>query len=65
LSPFLDRKHLAGKRRIAGRVNGDTIEIDGETWAITSGNAPKIRAAAKTLRAQMSQTHAANHARLS
>ena len=39
--------------RIAGRVEGDAIEIDGDKVALTPENAPRIRAAIQTLRQQI------------
>lgn len=40
-------------RQIAPQLSGDVIEIDGEQLALTSENAPKIRAAIQTLRAKL------------
>lgn len=46
-------------RQIAGHVNGDALEIDGRKLALTPENAPRIRAAIQTLRAQLKQARAA------
>jgi len=40
-------------QQIAGHVDGDTIEIEGEKVALTPENAPKIRAAIQSLRSQV------------
>lgn len=39
-------------QQIAGRVDADSIEIDGQKLPLTPENAPKIRAAIQALRAQ-------------
>ncbi len=39
--------------KIAGRVDGDTLEIDGEKLLLIPENAPRIRAAIQTLRNQV------------
>jgi hypothetical protein len=49
-------------RDIAGQVDGDTIEVDGQKLALTSENAPRIRAAIQTLRTQLKQARAAAQA---
>jgi len=40
-------------QQIAGHVDADSIEIDGQKVALTPENAPKIRAAIQTLRSQV------------
>ncbi len=42
-------------RRVAGRIEGDTIEIAGEKLALTPENAPRIRAAIQSLRVELRQ----------
>jgi hypothetical protein len=48
-------------RQIAGQVSDDGIEFDGGRLALTPENAPKIRAAVQTLRAQLKQARDASH----
>jgi hypothetical protein len=40
-------------QQIASHIDADSIEIDGQTVALTPANAPKIRAAIQTLRSQV------------
>jgi len=47
-------------RKIAGQVSDEGLEIDGRKLALTEENAPKIRAAIQTLRAQLKQARDAN-----
>ena len=47
-------------RRIASQVSDEGIEFDGRTLALTPENAPKIRAAIQTLRAQLQRVRDAN-----
>jgi len=47
-------------RKIAGQVSDEGLEIDGRKLALTPENAPKIRAAIQTLRAQLKQARDAN-----
>ncbi len=47
-------------RQIAGQVSDEGLEIDGRKLALTPENAPQIRAAIQTLRAQLKQARRAN-----
>ncbi len=47
-------------RQIASQVSDEGLEIDGRKLALTEENAPKIRAAIQTLRAQLKQARDAN-----
>ena len=47
-------------RQIASQVSDEGIEFDGRTLALTPENAPKIRAAIQTLRAQLQRVRDAN-----
>jgi hypothetical protein len=47
-------------RQIASQVSDEGIEFDGRTLALTPENAPKIRAAIQTLRAQLKQVRDAD-----
>jgi hypothetical protein len=47
-------------RQIASQVSDEGLEIDGRKLALTPENAPKIRAAIQTLRAQLKDAHDAD-----
>jgi hypothetical protein len=47
-------------RKIASQVSDEGLEFDGRILALTPENAPKIRAAIQTLRAQLQEAHDAN-----
>jgi len=48
-------------RQIAGQVSGEVLEFDGQKLALIPENAPKIRAAIQTLRAQLKQARDVKH----